>query len=169
MTARFQSEKGKHQEAIAMGKRAMELTPSGASVHGSVAWTYLMADQPQDALETITKAMRLAPYPSAWFHLVAGYANAWTGRHEVAVGEYKKVVAKLRGGNFKTSAMVGLIVGYVNLGEENQAKAAVEKLIKAKPGFTISGYVRTEKVLPYKDFDWLEEDAEILRKMGLPE
>ncbi|MCH8077277.1 MAG: hypothetical protein IIC64_15845, partial [SAR324 cluster bacterium] len=167
LSARFQSEKGNHDQAIAIGRRAMKLRPSDSTAMGSVAWTYLMADQPQHALETIHMGMRLAPYPSAWFHLVAGMANAWTGRHEAAVSEYKKVVAKLKGGSFRTSAMVGLIVGYVNLGEENQAKAAVEKLIKAKPGFTISGYVRTEKVLPYKDFDWLEEDAEILRKMGL--
>ena len=113
--------------------------------------------------------MRLAPYPPAFFNWVAGMANAWIGRHEVAVSEYKKVLAKLKGGPQRAASWVGLIVAYTNLGQQDQAKAATEKLIKAYPGFTISGYVREKKGLTYKDFDWLENQAEILRKLGLPE
>lgn len=65
--------------------------------------------------------------------------------------------------------MVGLIFSYMKMGKEEQAKAAAEKLINANPGFTISRYVRRMKNWPFKDFDWLEEDVEILRKVGLPE
>ncbi|MCH7478882.1 MAG: hypothetical protein IIA14_12395, partial [SAR324 cluster bacterium] len=167
LMSRLLSLKGKHDEAIAMGKRAVELQPSNADHNVILANTYLLARQPQPALETINRAMRLAPYPTAYFHVAAGMANAWSGRYKVAVSESKKVIAK--GGGFVTGARVRLIVGYTNLGEEAQAKAAAEKLIKANPGFTISGYVRRVKNFPFKDFDWLEKNAEILRKVGLPE
>ena len=74
----------------------------------------------------------------------------------------------IRGGPFRTWATGGLIVSYMALGEEDQAKSAAEKLIKANSGFTISGYARLFKNFPFKDFDWLKKDAEILRSLGLP-
>ena len=169
LLARFESQKGNFEKSIAMGKRAVEFQPSHAHVISSLAFSFLLARQPEGALETINKAMRLAPYPPAFFNWVAGMANAWIGRHEVAVSEYKKVLAKLKGGPQRAASWVGLIVAYTNLGQQDQAKAATEKLIKAYPGFTISGYVREKKGLTYKDFDWLENQAEILRKLGLPE
>ena len=47
--------------------------------------------------------------------------------------------------------------------------AEVKKLQKASPGYTIQDYVQQVKSFPYKDFSWLEENAELLRKAGLPE
>ena len=169
LMSRITSNKGKYEEAIAMGKRSVELQPSNAMNNLSFAFTYLAAGQPQAALETINRALRLAPYPPPVFHINAGRINKRAGRYEVAVSEYKKALGKLSGGPLITVATVGLIVSYTKLGEEDQAKAAAEKLIKANQGFTVSGYVRGVKNLPYKDFDWLEGEAEILRKVGLPE
>ena len=169
LMSRITSNKGKYEEAIAMGKRSVELQPSNAMNNLSIAFTYLLSGQPQAALETINRALRLAPYPPPSFHIIAGRINKRAGRYEVAVSEYKKALGKLKGGPFITLAMVGLIVSYMNLGEEDQAMAVSEKLITANPEFTISGYVRKQKNLPFKDFDWLEKDAEILRKVGLPE
>ncbi len=169
LMSRFQSLKGKHEEAIALGKRAVELEPSNAGRNLVLAFTYLLARQPQPALETINRAMRLAPYPPAHFHVLAGMANSWSGRYEVAVSEFKKALGKLRGGPMVRSARRGLIVNYMKMGEEDQAKAAAKKLMDENPGYTISIYVKGMKNFPYKDFDFLKETIEILRKAELPE
>ena len=169
LMSRLQSRKGNHQGAIALGKRSVELNPSNAAAHATLAFTYLLALQPEPALQAINRAMRLAPNPPPVYHWFAGAAHYWSGRHEAAVSEYKKMVANASGGIWLRVGLVGLMLNYMKMGEEDQAKAAVEKLIKANPGFTISGYVRRLKNFPFKDFDWLDKDAEILRKAGLPE
>ena len=169
LMSRLQSRKGNHQEAIALGKRAAERNPSNAAAYAGLAFTYLLIRQPEAALQAINKTMRLAPYPPNFYHWFAGLANEWSGRHEAAVSEYKKMVAKASGGPLLRRGLELLILSYMKMGEEDQAKAAAEKLIKAFPGYTISEYVRAMKNFAFKDFDWLEENVEILRKMGLPE
>ncbi len=57
----------------------------------------------------------------------------------------------------------------MGMGDEEQATAAAEELMKAFPEYTISGSVRVVKNFAYKDFDWLEKDVETLREVGLPE
>ena len=169
LLSRLQSEKGNHQEAIALGKRSVELNPSDAIAYSTLAFTYLLARQPEPALQAINQTLRLAPHSPPLYHWFAGVANDWNGRHETAVSEFKKVVAKANGGIFLRAGLEGLILSYMKMGEEDQAKAAAEKLINAYPGYTISGYVRRLKIFTFKDFNWLEENVEILRKMGLPE
>ena len=94
----------------------------------------------------------------------------WSGRHEAAVSESKKMVAKGSGGIWPRAGLEGLILNFMKMGEEDQAKAAAEKLIKAFPEeSTISLYVRRWKKFAFKDFDWLEENVEILRQVGLPD
>ena len=167
--SRVQSRKGNHEEAIALGERAAERNPSDANAHMSLTWTYLLALQPEAAVQAINKAIRLAPNPPILSHLFAGVANRRSGRHEAAVSEYKKVLAKASGGRMLKSGLEGLVITYMKMGEEEQAKAAAEKLIKAFPGYTISGRVKVYRGFAYKNFDWFEEIVEILRKVGLPE
>ncbi len=167
--SRVQSKKGNHEEAIALGERAAELNPSDANAHSSLAWTYLLALRPEAAAEAIGKAIRLAPNPPLLYHLFAGVAYCRSGRHTAAVREFEKIVAKASGGLMLRDGLEGLVVCYMQMGEEDKAKVTAEKLVKAFPGYTISGQVRFARRLAYKDYDWLEETVQILRKAGLPE
>jgi len=169
LMSRIHSLKGNHEKAIATGKRAVELSPNSAFNLGVLTFTYILAGEQKNALESINKALRLAPYPPSWFYVVAGYANSRNGRYEDAIREYKKALARFKGGPLQGTSSVGLIVSYMELEREEEARAEVEKLQQANPGYTIKDYVQGRKRLPYKDFSWLEKDAEFLRKAGLPD
>jgi tetratricopeptide (TPR) repeat protein len=85
------------------------------------------------------------------------------GRYEEALAELKKSL-ELSPNNYYSQ--IGLVAAYSMLGQEEQARTAVKKLLKMEPNFTTRSL---SKLLPYKNQVDLKRFLDAVRKAGLRE
>ncbi len=88
--ANYLAERGRHEEAIAVAKRAEELDP--LSIGGArAAWVYYMARQYDQAIEQLRRILEAQPM-DAFAHSVLGEAYVQKGMYEEAVVEFQQAI-----------------------------------------------------------------------------
>ncbi len=124
----------KWDEAIAEGKKAIELDPNSANAHGSLGHVLVFADIPQEAIRILERAIRLNPYPpSRYFHnLALAYKNL--GKYEEAISAAKKAL-RIQPNDF--AAHIALVSSYSLLGRDGEARAQASELLKIHPEYCI--------------------------------
>lgn len=65
---------GKHDEAIAEGKKAVALVPNGAFANASLGEFLAFADRTEEAILVLKNALRLNPFPTDWELVFSGHA-----------------------------------------------------------------------------------------------
>ena len=148
-----------HDKAIAESERAVALDPGGAVAHQSYAWSLLWAGRSEEALTMAQKAIRLNPHGNA-YHLL-GAACRITGRLEEAVSAYKKSLLR-RPDNIIPH--IGLIVTYIAMGREKEARIEAGEVIRINPNFTLDYWA---KMMMYKDQSVIDRTIGALREAGL--
>ena len=78
--------RGRHEEAIAQGRRAVELDPLSPILHVALAHAYLVAGRNDEALGQLSKALDLEPQ-LANAHFFQAMAYIRLGRHDEALAE----------------------------------------------------------------------------------
>jgi adenylate cyclase len=151
----------KYDEAIAEGKKAIELDPNSANAHGTLGHVLANADMPQEAIPILERAIRLNPYPpSRYFHNLAIAYNA-LGKYEEAITAARKAVNIQPNDRF---AHYSLIYSYSSLGREEEARAQAAELLRTNPKYCVrrgKGY--------FKNTALLERFRDALRKAGVPD
>jgi len=117
----------KYDKAIIEGERAIALNPNSSTAYVWLAMSLNYAGRPEEAINSIKKAMRLSPFPPAFYILNLGHAYRETGRYEEAVTEYKNCL-KLTPNNI--FAHKGLVMTYASAGRYKEAREAWSELIK---------------------------------------
>ena len=69
----------RHDEAVALCRRACELAPGDSWNHAFLALISVYADEPQAALDALATAFRLSPHPPVWFYFQEAQAHLWDG------------------------------------------------------------------------------------------
>jgi len=158
------------EKGIAAAKRAVECEPTNALIIGTLATSLNLAGKPEEALVQAKKAIRLSPYgPYTFdFHATAGFANYFTRQYEAAITECKKCLDLQQHGFIARNTWHCLIASYLELGQEEEARAEAKKLLEKHPNFSIKASVNRIKIR-YKDLSFLDRHIELLRKAGLPE
>ena len=118
--------------------------------------------KPDEAIELHKKAMRLSPFPPAYYYLNLGNAYMTADRYEEAIKEFKKTL-HLTLKNF--FAFEGLSICYGLLGQEDKSRAAATEMIKLNSNLT----TKSLKKLPYKNRDMLQRWSVVLHKAGVPD
>jgi adenylate cyclase len=155
--------KKKHDQAIAELEKTITLNPNYADGLAALGEILYFAGRPEEAIAVLKKAIRLNPIPPVWYFHGLGHAYFLAGRYEEAIAALKRVLN--RNPNF-WPAHVYLAASYVELGQEEEARAEAADLLKVHPNFSLqTGRQR----LPYKDQAVLERLGESLRKAGIPE
>ena len=150
----------KLDEAIAEGKKAIELDPNSANAHGTLGHVLMMADMPQEAVLILNKAIRLNPYPpSRYFHDLADAYNR-LGKHEEAITAGKKAV-RIQPKDF--IAHLSLVSGYSLLGREEEARAQVAEMLRINPKFCIPRVIGGS----FKTPEVIERSIKIWHKAGV--
>jgi len=86
--------RGRHDEAIAQGRHAVELDPLSPILHVAVAHAYLLAGRDDEAIRQLGKALEIEPsYANA--HLFLGMAYERKGRYDEALTEMLKADGQL--------------------------------------------------------------------------
>jgi adenylate cyclase len=153
---------GDFDTAREMVDRAVALNPNAAYGWAHRGWTYLLAGQPEEAVRSFERAIRLSPFDPWLFSRLTGMSAAiiGLGRFDEAVAAAKKALREK-----ETFAMAYrcLAVALVYLGRDAEARKAVAQFLEIRPHFRISEWMA-------RDGRW---QAQIyidgLRKAGFPE
>src|SRR4051794_21168417 len=69
----------RYDEAIALGRRAVELAPSDSRVGGYLALLHVYGGSCEEAIALLAEAKRMCPHPDAWMTYFSAVANLWAG------------------------------------------------------------------------------------------
>jgi adenylate cyclase len=146
---------GRHEEAIASGKRAVELNPNDAEAHANLGMVLSFAGRPQEAIATIGNAMRLNPVPPAGLRLLAGMVFFNAQEYDRAIAELEPVVKAWPDAETPREY---LSAAYALNGDTERARLQREAL----PGFSQANLAHYR--LAYSDQYELRSDLEHLLK-----
>ena len=99
----------------------------------------------------------------------AGDAYYFSGRYDEAIPWYRKHLENQQRGAQARMSWLFLIASHIELGETEEARAEVGRLLEVHPDFSIAGAVRLVRAHPFKDHSFLDHQIEMLRNVGLPE
>jgi TolB-like protein/Tfp pilus assembly protein PilF len=141
-------------------RRAVELNPNDADGAISMGELLVTRGHAAEGLDWIEKAMRLNPFHPPWYHSLHARALYSLRRFSEAAQAIKRMPSEGRWSS-------RLAACYGQLGREQEAKAEVAAILRAKPDYSISEFM--EKIVLLE----LPKDRELLReglvKAGLPE
>ena len=153
----------KHDQAIESGRRAVELAPNAAFVHGTLGFVLSYTEHLDEAVAHYKQAIRLNPFPPSWIYFNLGRCYREKGQYEDALTELKKALQRSPN---SYHCHVGLASVYALLDRQEEAEAAAKKVMEMNPKFSVA---RASKVWPYKNPADRKILADALRKAGLPD
>ena len=156
---------GKIDEAITLGKKAIAMAPNLSITYALLSGTMLYAGRFEESIALREKSMRLDPFYPAIYLVSYGRALLMAKRYEEALGAYKELLNRAQQGEFPPFlAHLGLCAAYAEIGNEEEAKIHVLKILKINPNFSLE---KAKKMARYRDPQHSEQWLGSLRKAGL--
>ncbi len=154
---------GRHDDAIAFGKRATELAPSHSLARASLAMAENYAGHPDEAIRLLQRAMRLSPHYPSWYLGELGRAYVLRGDFDKAIEALDR---RLESSPENGDALVLLAAAHAGAGHSELAGNVLSDFLGPRPGYTLQDYARGEF---YKNDADLDRILDGLRKAGLSE
>jgi adenylate cyclase len=153
---------GDFETAREMVDRAVALNPNSFRAWEERGWTYVTLGQPEEAIRSFERRIRLSPFDPALFATLTGMSVAFIGlgRFDEAVLAAKKAVRQNPVFPFTYRCLASALA---HLGRGVEASDAVSSLLELDPDFRIS-----ERVA-FGNVSGLQLYIDGLRKSGLPE
>jgi TolB-like protein/tetratricopeptide (TPR) repeat protein len=149
-------------KSLAYAEKAVVTDPNGADAYTWLGNCLKFAGRPQEAIPLYKKAMRLNPHPPVWYYINLGSAYHMLGRYEDAIEQYKKSLA-LSPNSLPT--YLCLCDTYMEMGREDEARAAVKEVMRINPRFSLDHYANSFQA--FKDQEYRKRSVGNLRKAGL--
>jgi serine/threonine protein kinase/Tfp pilus assembly protein PilF len=190
--ANFLSNVGRHEEAVAEGRRAKELDPLSLGFSTRLGLTLLFARRHDEAIDALKQSLVMDPASSVPY-LFFGYNYAAKGLFAEAVAAYLEAI---RLGDDSASAQIYLGAAYAHSGDRARAQAILKRLqtsgsyvspgelaiLYAALGQREQAFTSLEKAFDRRDvqlvylgtdpaFDDLRHDPrfeDLIRRVGLP-
>ena len=157
---------GEHDASIAELEMALRLNPNFAQAYHGLGFALALSGRLEEAVKCLEMAIRLSPRdPLTWGSTVV-HSLTSTLMHdfEEAVRWARMAIREPRAKGYGPQATLAAALG--NLGQLDEARAAVGKALEAKPDLSLSYLAKT---LPTKKPGGLDPYLDGLRKAGLPE
>jgi adenylate cyclase len=150
--------------ARVMLERAVALDPNSAWAESRLGWLDVYADRPDEAKAHFDKAMRLSPLDPLNFNNLVGLASARqvAGDDAGAAQLFQRALLERPNALWIHRNLTAALIG---LGRLDEARASLDKLDVAYPGFSISRFREAMVFTPRA----LDRMAEQLRTLGVPE
>jgi adenylate cyclase len=155
--------KRKYDDAIAAGKRAVDLCPNCADTYVWLAMSCNCAGMADESIRLIQTALRLSPHPPNYYYLHLAVAYRMTEQYDKAY-EILRIALARQPENMLLRISMTVVCGL--LGREEEARLNAEELLKINPDFSVSRFEKTITI-PYKNRRVVETLVENLRKAGL--
>jgi adenylate cyclase len=145
-------------------ERALALDPNCAWAWSRLAWVENYADQPQEAIESFERALRLSAIDPMNFNNYAGLGSA----HEIlqdydnAAALYRRALLERPNASWIYRNLASTLSGS---GRIDEARQAFAEMLRSYPDLTISKF---KQAMVFSG-PTLDRMAENLRKLGLPE
>ncbi len=146
---------------LAAGERAFALDPWSQPVLTNYSGTLRATGRPEEAIPLLQKAIRQNPFGPASIYNAFGDVLRDAGRFEESVSAYKKAI-QIAPDHF--NAHVGLVVTYIWMGRENEARATAAEVLRINPKYSVDYAAKT---FFYKDQSFNNKIVAALRKAGL--
>jgi tetratricopeptide (TPR) repeat protein len=143
-------------------ERAIALNPNNATVLAAAGRILHIAGD-EGGVALVRKAMKLDPFHPTWFYFTPAHYHFQRGEYEEALVSARKIDTP---GVFWTPAYLAAI--YAELGREQEARSALEDLLKLYPGFTTGKLTEECRKQSHPDAS-IRHWVSALRKAGLPE
>jgi len=154
---------GRHDEALAMCSKGVELNPSLAFGHQVLCSTRMYLGEPEAAIKAIETAIRISPndvvLPLRLSLLSEGH---YLARNYEKAAEVASLAVQ-RGPNYSTGWRC-LANALGQLGRLDQAREALEQFLKRTPGFSSEQVARS--LMPFRDEAVFQHCLEGIRKAG---
>jgi TolB-like protein/Flp pilus assembly protein TadD len=151
-----------YDTAREIADRAVALNPNAAFAWGERGWTYQLAGQPEEAIRSFERAIRLSPFDLWLSSSLAGMGIAFIG-----VGRFDEAVAAAKNAlqtkPAYASAYRCLAAALAHLGRDAEASKTVAQFLEIEPDFRISEWLTRSGQWQAQMF------IDGLRKAGLPE
>jgi TolB-like protein/Flp pilus assembly protein TadD len=156
---------GHHDEAVRRLERAIEISPNDPNAHGQLGFALALSGDSNGAITRLEEAMRLSPRdPFLAFWIMSRAVAAYVAEnHDETIQWCNKIIAE--NPRFPGAYRI-LAATYGELGETEQARMAIEELLRQMPGLTLAA---TREQVPWKMSEHAERYLDGLRKAGLPE
>ncbi len=156
-----------YDKAIAEAEKALFLEPNSFESIRLAAQVLARSGKAEESVPLIENAIRLNPLqPTLAFLQAAGSIYAFAGHYEKALEIYKKATQR-EPRNFMGYS--GVAVSGSMLGRMDEARAAVQELLRIDPQYSIEKYKRLIFLRGDRDQTAIDRFVEALRKAGLPE
>ena len=133
---------GNADRAMALAERAVSISPNDYSVRGVYGRILMFDGQYRSAVNELEQSARLSPVAPEWVPLFLGQAYLRAGNPEQARPLIEEVLAEDGISSFNRAwAHKDLATVLAALGEDEAARAQIDKVMEAFPSWTISGDV----------------------------
>ncbi len=156
---------GRHDEAMPLAKRAVELDPLSLLMNMTPALAFYLSRQYERSVEALQRIIDMEPnFPAA--HSVLGNAYCQQGMYEPAMAEYHKVLELSKSVAVVETAMKAIIAhAYARSGKRSKSMEMLAEVIKASvTGINVSSYsiAGIYAALGQKEqsFEWLNKARE---------
>ncbi len=150
-----------YDKALAEAERALALAPGNQSVLSNYSGVLRAIGRPEEAIPLLQKAIRRNPFGPASIYNEFGLVLRDAGRLEEAVAAFKKAIQIAP--DYLT-AHVWLVVTYIWMGRENEARATVAEVLRINPKYSVD---YAANPFFYKDQSFNNKIVAALRKAGL--
>jgi len=155
---------GEHVEADKWGSEALRLKPTQAETLGNLGAYLLNAGRYNEAIVTLSNAVRLDPlHPPQWV--------SWLGHAYIMFGETQKAIKVLKDGIARGPDYIAyhvfLAASYAIGDEQEKAQNEAQEVLRLNSGFTTTAYERYA-MGNTKNESAVHRMVAALRKAGLP-
>jgi TolB-like protein/Tfp pilus assembly protein PilF len=157
---------GQQQErGLIFIQRAYALNPNSSHVLNALGWVHAYLGDNDQAIDHFTRAIRINPLDPMIGQVRSGLGATLmhAGRLEEGVAALEQALAEAP--NY-TASIVGLALGYWELGRTDEAQRMGRLLLAREPGMTITATLRNT---PFKSPDHHRRLGACLRGIGIPE
>jgi len=159
----------KFDDALAAGKKAIDLGPNDSENHAIVAIVMQYLGDGKAEINLTKKAMRLDPYFPPWYSYRLAIGYRLVGRYEEAAATFEAVLERIEKQKIPASIrgfLIELAATYAMMDRIEEAKACVAKVLDINPKSSVEEFAKSQL---YRDPKYTEQFLEALRRAGLPE
>jgi adenylate cyclase len=156
---------GRAREAVRVARRSVELNPYYARAHAALAHALVMSGNAEEALAACEMGLRSTSRDQrgSWIHDALGHVYFFLGQYEKAI-DVSHIA--LRHDPSLFGALVTLACANAQLGRQDEAQRAVNRLVAYIPGFSLRA-VRKNPM--FADPAFVKKLLDSLQLAGLPE
>jgi adenylate cyclase len=150
-------------EAVHVGRKAVDLTPSTAEILANYAWVLYAVNLVDESIVQIQRARRLHPFHPPWYETVLAFNYFSLGRYQEALFLVEEAERRWPGLNPHNLQL--LAAAYAALGRKEEAHDVGKTLMLRHPWFSIDVYFNV--LSPHKDKERVDRMSSFLREAGL--